>query len=344
MKAVLALAAVVLLALPVGLAVAAGGVDTTTTAAVARATLLADQTCPLSGPVAGLDAAQAANADTVVAAAMSAAGEDLRVARIAVMVAVTESDLRNLDHGDRDSLGLFQQRPSQGWGTPAQIMDPTYAATAFVTRLLAVSGWQSMPPWVAAQQVQRSAYANGSNYRANWVAASRILTQVLRNGDRPGGCGQGTGPAAGGPPGAHGLPAGYRIPPGTPPEHAAVVAFVLAQLGKPYVWGAAGPAAFDCSGLTMAAWAAVGVSLDHYTGDQQREGAPVTPTTLTPGDLVLVPGTDSPGPGIAGHVGIYLGDGLVASAIDPAMGVAVQTWSAFVAGGLIALRDPAPGQ
>jgi cell wall-associated NlpC family hydrolase len=313
MKAVLALAAVVLVVLPVGLAVAAGGVDTTATAAVARTVLLADQTCPLSGPVAGLDAAQAANADTVVAAAMSAAGEDLRVAHIAVMVAVTESDLRNLDHGDRDSLGLFQQRPSQGWGTPAQIMDPTYAATAFVTHLLAVGGWRSMPPWLAAQQVQRSAYADGSNYRANWAAAGSIL------------------------------PAGYRIPPGTPPEHAAVVAFVLAQLGKPYVWGAAGPAAFDCSGLTMTAWAGVGVSLDHYTGDQQREGVPVTPTALTPGDLVLVPGSDSPGPGIAGHVGIYLGDGLVASAIDPAMGVAVQTWSAFVAGGLLALRDPAPG-
>jgi cell wall-associated NlpC family hydrolase len=94
----------------------------------------------------------------------------------------------------------------------------------------------------------------------------------------------------------------------------------------------------------MAAWASVGVRLDHYTGDQQNEGQPVSPTALVPGDLVLVPGSDSPGPGIAGHVGIYLGDSLVISAIDPAYGVAVQSWSTFVSGGLIAIRDPAPGE
>jgi len=94
----------------------------------------------------------------------------------------------------------------------------------------------------------------------------------------------------------------------------------------------------------MAAWGSVGVPLDHYTGDQQNEGQPVSAAALIPGDLVLVPGSDSPGPGIAGHVGIYLGDSLVISAIDPAYGVAVQSWSTFVSGGLIALRDPAPGE
>ena len=92
----------------------------------------------------------------------------------------------------------------------------------------------------------------------------------------------------------------------------------------------------------MAAWATVGIALLHYTGDQQDEGAAVTAATLEPGDLVLVPGSDSPGPGIAGHVGIYLGFGLVLSAIDPQMGVAVQSWQTFVSGGLTALRDPDP--
>ena len=140
----------------------------------------------------------------------------------------------------------------------------------------------------------------------------------------------------------HGLPAGYSIPVDTPPAHARAVGFALAQLGKPYVWAAAGPNAFDCSGLTMAAWATAGVTLVHYTGDQQTEGVAVTPATLEPGDLVLVPGSDPPGPGIAGHVGIYLGDGLVLSAIDPQDGVAVQTYQAFVFGGLDALRDPDP--
>ncbi len=94
----------------------------------------------------------------------------------------------------------------------------------------------------------------------------------------------------------------------------------------------------------MAAWATVGVQLVHASSIQQTEGAEVSPRQLLPGDLVLVPGSDSPGPGLAGHVGIYLGDGLVISAIDPQYGVAVQTWPTFVAGGLIALRDPAPGR
>jgi hypothetical protein len=222
-------------------------------------------------------------------------------------------------------------------------MDPTYATIAFVSRLLAVPGWQRITPWSAAQDVQRSADSDGSNYRANWQGAGRILAAVFANGNASGACGQGSGGLAGKRSG-HGLPPGYVIPPGTPREHAEVVQFALAQLGKPYVWGAAGPAAYDCSGLTMAAWATVGVQLVHAASIQQTEGTAVTAAELIPGDLVLVPGSDSPGPGLAGHVGIYLGDGLVLSAIDTEYGVAVQTWGTFVSGGLIALRDPAPGE
>ncbi|HEY8471569.1 MAG TPA: M23 family metallopeptidase [Natronosporangium sp.] len=77
---------------------------------------------------------------------------------IAVATAMQESGLRNLDHGDRDSLGLFQQRPSQGWGSPEQIMDPEYASRKFYERLLEVPGWEQLPLTVAAQAVQRSAY------------------------------------------------------------------------------------------------------------------------------------------------------------------------------------------
>ena len=122
------------------------------------------------------------------------------------------------------------------------------------------------------------------------------------------------------------------------------MAFALAQLGKKYVWGAAGPDAFDCSGLTLAAWATAGVHLLHYTVDQWHEGQPVVPAQAAPGDLVLVPGSDPPGPGLPGHVGIYLGDGLVISAVDTQVGVAVQTWPAFVSGGLEGVVDPAPGR
>jgi cell wall-associated NlpC family hydrolase len=96
--------------------------------------------------------------------------------------------------------------------------------------------------------------------------------------------------------------------------------------------------------LTKKAWEAAGVALLHYTVDQLHEGSPVVPSLAAAGDLVLIPGSDPPGPGLPGHVGIYLGDGLVVSAIDPQMGVAVQTWQAFVSGGLDAVIDPAPGR
>lgn len=328
-------------ALVIGLAALAGtGQSATTASAITLSQLV--RTCSLTGPVKGLGAQQAANADTIVSVSMAATNDDMRATRIALMTAMTESGLLNLDHGDQDSLGLFQQRPSQGWGTPAQVMDPKYATRAFVRRLLAVTGWRRMPPWLAAQAVQRSADANGAGYEHNWIPAVRVLTAVLLNGNRPGACGQGTGTLAAR--GGHGLPPSYVIPPGTPPEHARVVRFALAQLGKPYVWAGAGPNTYDCSGLTLAAWATVGVQLVHAASIQQTEGSPVTVAGLTPGDLVLVPGSDSPGPGLAGHVGIYLGDGLVISAIDPQFGVAVQSWSTFVSGGLIALRDPAPGR
>ena len=71
--------------------------------------------------------------------------------------ALQESGLHNLSYGDRDSLGLFQQRPSQGWGTPAQIMSPRHAAAAFYRRLSRIAGWQAMPVTEAAQTVQHSA-------------------------------------------------------------------------------------------------------------------------------------------------------------------------------------------
>lgn len=332
------------LALVLGLVIVAGVGQSGASAAV-TASQLASQTCVVSGPVGGLNPSQASNAGIVVSAAMTVSHENPQAAQIALMTALTESGLMNLGprSNNAGSLGLFQQRPSQGWGTAAQIEDPTYAATIFVQRLIAVPGWQTMAPWLAAQAVQRSSFSNGSNYQANWGTAGGVLAKVLGNGNAPGACGQGTGGLAG-PASGHGLPVGYTLPPGTPSKHAAVVAFALAQLSKPYIWGAAGPAAFDCSGLTMAAWGSVGVTLAHYTGAQQTEGQPVIPAALVPGDLVLTPGSDSPGPGIAGHVGIYLGDSLVVSAIDPAQGIAVQTYAQFTSGGLVALRDPAPGQ
>ncbi|MFI6762342.1 hypothetical protein ACIBF5_24725 [Micromonospora sp. NPDC050417] len=100
-----------------------------------------------------------------------------RGAVIAVATSMQESKLENLGHlgdmNDHDSLGLFQQRPSSGWGTPAQITDPTYAATAFLSNLKQVDGWQDLPLTVAAQKVQVSAfpdaYAQWENQAAHIV-------------------------------------------------------------------------------------------------------------------------------------------------------------------------------
>jgi hypothetical protein len=81
-----------------------------------------------------------------------------RAAVIAIATAMQESRLENIPYGTADSLGLFQQRPSRGWGTPTEIMRPDSAATAFYDRLTQIPGWQALPLTVAAQDVQRSAY------------------------------------------------------------------------------------------------------------------------------------------------------------------------------------------
>ncbi|MET9890836.1 heavy metal transporter [Streptomyces sp. NPDC006465] len=100
---------------------------------------------------------QAVNAATISAVGTSRRMPERAVA-IALATALQESGLRNIQHGDRDSLGLFQQRPSQGWGTTKQIMDPTYAAGIFYEHLAKVPGYSRLPLTVAAQRVQRSGY------------------------------------------------------------------------------------------------------------------------------------------------------------------------------------------
>lgn len=81
-----------------------------------------------------------------------------RAATIAIATAIQESKLHNISHGDRDSLGLFQQRPSQGWGTAEEIMDPVHAANAFYDALVKVPGWRTGEITKVAQAVQRSGF------------------------------------------------------------------------------------------------------------------------------------------------------------------------------------------
>ena len=95
-----------------------------------------------------------------------------RAITIALAAALQESQLQNLDYGDRDSVGVFQQRPSQGWGTTAEIEDPVYATTRFFAALVDVHGYTKLPVANAAQDVQHS--ADGAAY-GQWTAVAAQL-------------------------------------------------------------------------------------------------------------------------------------------------------------------------
>jgi hypothetical protein len=118
-----------------------------------------------------MDLDQAANATTIAAVGKQLGLPDHAVT-IALATALQESNLHNLSYGDRDSLGLFQQRPSQGWGTRAQILDPRTSSAAFFRALARVPGWQTMSVTDAAQAVQHS---NASQAYAVWAPMARTL-------------------------------------------------------------------------------------------------------------------------------------------------------------------------
>jgi cell wall-associated NlpC family hydrolase len=102
---------------------------------------------------------------------------------------------------------------------------------------------------------------------------------------------------------------------------ASVVAFVLAQVGRPYVWGAAGPRAFDCSGLVVAAFSRIGISLPHQSEQLLARGTSVSKANLRPGDVIWPE---------HGHVMIYIGNGRVVEAADPQQGVRTNTVYRFM--------------
>ena len=122
-----------------------------------------------------LNAHQMANAATIAAIGVQR-GMPERAVVVALATAYQESGLRNLAGGDRDSVGLFQQRPSQGWGTPAEIRDPRYAANRFYAALKKVRGWEDMRVTDAAQKVQRSAFPEAYE---KWAGDSEVLTRAL---------------------------------------------------------------------------------------------------------------------------------------------------------------------
>jgi len=161
------------------------------------------------GPYA-ISPAEAQNAAIITAVGRQKGLPD-HAATVALATSFQETHLQNLPYGDLDSVGLFQQRPSQGWGTSAQIMDPVYAAGAFFDHLAQIPGWESLPVTEAAQLVQHSATPDAY---AQWSLEAQALA-IATTGEIPAGltCRLGSfgGPA---------------------PSHGALVAAASAELGS----------------------------------------------------------------------------------------------------------------
>ncbi|GAA4427244.1 hypothetical protein GCM10023169_26960 [Georgenia halophila] len=142
-------------------------------------------TVPAGLEVAGYTGEQLHNASIIMQVGEQL-GIDAHGQTIGVMTAMGESSLRNISHGDAagpDSAGLFQQRPSQGWGTREQVMDPVHASEQFFDRLRHVDGWRDLEPTLAANRVQRN--ADPLHYREHWDTAVEVVTALADQG--PGG-------------------------------------------------------------------------------------------------------------------------------------------------------------
>ncbi|MFJ8697774.1 C40 family peptidase [Streptomyces ardesiacus] len=286
--------------------------------------------------VEGLDlpAEQVPNAATIVATGLS-----LDVPKkgqiIALATAMQESRLRNLGSGDRDSLGLFQQRPSQGWGSAQQIRDPVYASEQFYKHLLKVDGWQQLTVTQAAQAVQKSGLPDAY---AQWESLATALQSAIaktfpgagdaaddqdtNQGEKPSPSTTGCAPGQDGsgfgriPEGS--VPKGYSIPKDADPRARKAIEWAMHQLGTLYQWGgsctdAHGPDPMgrcDCSSLMQQAYAHAGITLTRTTYTQVGEGRAVSPADLKPGDLVFSRGSAAR----PEHVGMYMGEGLVIEA------------------------------
>lgn len=278
---------------------------------------LAGGNCAPAGPVVPAGALgtasdeQLRNAQTIVNVAPSG---DMHAARIAIATAIVESGLRNLDYGDRDSIGLFQQRPSAGWGTVAQIMDPIYSVGKFYTALFALPNWATMGDGAAAQAVQRSAFPGryadvmgqadvwlaqvGTPSGAQVAATTAPCIQQVNNGIKqdPAGAQSGftDGPSI-----------GYT----TGRSVADAIAFAHAQESSGNnIWYR------RCLAFVTQAtggWVGVPYAIDaFYVGPADRRHAASSPEGRQP----------SPGAALfyetgsrAGHVALYLGGGMIAS-------------------------------
>jgi cell wall-associated NlpC family hydrolase len=246
--------------------------------------------------VSDLDAEQRAIVEQIIAI-----GKQRRLPprawQIAIQAGMTESRLHNLHYGDRDSLGIFQMRPSQGWGSAAQVTDPGYEINKFYDVLLRVPGWETQRPGDSAQDIERSAfparYHQWEPLAVNVIGAvGGDVTEFTR------------------------VSCTAPLPPGTTSEVAErAMHYALGEVGKPYVWGATGPNAYDCSGLMLRAYESAGVTLPRVARQQYWAGAQLPVRQAQPGDLLFW-GYDTSNPDSIHHVAMYLGNGRMVEAAN----------------------------
>ena len=241
----------------------------------------------------------------------------VRGQEIGLIAAITESDLHNDHGGDRDSAGLFQMRPSQGWGTYDQVTNTTYAITEFYARLVTVNQWETRPPGDVAQDIEISAFP--SRYATHLAQAVQLINAltgvtVMPVSETPSGLTCGTGGST--------IPAGIVEPSGPYANTIKrVIAFAEQQLGDPYVLGGAGPSVWDCSGLTLKSYGSVGITIGTHDATEQyhyglSHGWAHSLSAVQPGDLIFW-GGENPY-----HVAISLGGDWIIAA--PQTGETVQ--------------------
>jgi peptidoglycan DL-endopeptidase CwlO len=252
------------------------------------------------GPGGQSDAAQLTDEQRGTVSLIISIGKDRKLPPLAWQVAIqagmTESGLRNVNYGDRDSLGIFQMRPSMGWGTQSQVTDPVYAVHKFYDVLEKVPNWKEQRPGDSAQDVERSAFPDRYH---RWEAMASNLIGSVGEVQDPAGCGQGVGDL---------------LPPPTQ-SAAKAIEFALGQQGKPYLWGASltRQDAYDCSSLMNQAYRAAGIVLPRVSKDQYKAGAHLPVEQAQPGDLLFW-AYDTGNPATVHHVAMYLGDNKIVEA------------------------------
>jgi cell wall-associated NlpC family hydrolase len=303
--------------------------------------------CTITGRVGALNATQSRVVETIAGRA-ELTGDPRAAVALAVDVSLALTNLTNLAP-NKNVVGIFAFDPSGQWGPVDDLTSAGEDAVLFMAALEATPGWDSRAVPVEASLIMTTygvaVPATPQVFKEALQKATSITNDVLAMVSAQDACGAAQASTLTGV-GIGALPAGYSIPAGATAQESEVVSAAISQIGDRYVWGGASPVTgFDCSGLTMWAWAQASppVALSHYTVSQWAETQALPSLAgASPGDLVLVPGSDGTlNPANPQHVGMYIGDvnGVpwVVAAADAQLGVIAQTYASFVAGGLVAV-------